>query len=64
MDAMGADQAADVELAVVQGGRDLILKTGSARRSFVRLPDDADAGAIVGELADGQFKVMVPVAKK
>lgn len=74
LDAMGAETAEDVELAVVvvageegekgEGAaaaskkkRDLVLKVGSCRRSFVSLPDDADENSVEGTLGDGAFTV-------
>jgi hypothetical protein len=66
LDAMGAETAEDVELALVLGGegegggkqkRDLVVKVASGRRSFVSLPDDADEGSVEGELGDGAFTV-------
>ena len=77
LDAMGAETAADVELAVFEregegeeagggeggegGGnekkRDVVLKLGSGKRSFVSLPADADVGSIEGILGDGSFVV-------
>ena len=64
---MGAETAADVELALVLGGegeggeekqkRDLVLKVASGRRSFVSLPEDADESSVEGELGDGAFTV-------
>lgn len=68
LDAMGAETAEDVELAVVVAGeegegaaskkkRDLVLKVGSCRRSFVSLPDDADENSVEGTLGDGAFTV-------
>ena len=80
LDAMGAETAEDVELAVVVGGgaegegegqggdaaaktktkmkkRDLVVKVGSCRRSFVSLPEDADETSVEGTLGDGAFTV-------
>ena len=72
LDAMGAESAADVELALVigegggEGGgggeekkkrRDVVVKVASGRRSFVSLPDDADESSVCGELGDGAFTV-------
>ena len=75
LDAMGAETAEDLELAVVVAGegegegegaasekskkkkRDLVVKVGSCRRSFVSLPEDADEASVEGTLGDGTFTV-------
>ncbi len=57
MDAMGAETASDVELALLEGKRDVVVKCGSGRRSVVKLPDDADESSVEGALGDGAFVV-------
>jgi len=59
MDAMGAETAEEVELALLLGDekRDVVLKCGSGRRSVVKLPDDADEGSVEGTLGDGALVV-------
>ena len=62
MDALGADTPADVELAVFQDARDVVVRVGSGARTAVKLPADADAAGVSGELGGGQFTLTV--AKK
>lgn len=66
MDALGAESAADVELAVfdADGGHpDICLKVGSGAKTLVKMPPGADPTSCEGVLEAGQFKVSLAKAK-
>lgn len=68
MDALGAESAADVELAVFEAGGDgghpdICLKVGSGAKTLVKMPPGADPTSCEGVLEAGQFKVSLAKAK-
>ena len=58
---MGAESPADLELVVA--GAELIVKCGSAARTHIALPPDADTGGVYGELEAGALEICVPAKK-
>jgi hypothetical protein len=60
MDAFGGEKEEDISLIVATNNNELIVKCGSAARTHITLPEDADVAGIYGELAAGSLDIHVP----